>query len=1023
MKPIKNPPPPPLGPGSAPDAIANLQDALLLVLANGRVQLADEERAALRDERQREEYRDATSRAVIAFREQQGLEPGEIVDERTAERLNALLGELGALETRSRESRHLISGKVQQEGGKPLGNVLVRAFHQVDGGLVRLGEDMADSAGHYTIAYTPPPEVDNITLLVRAFSEDGKSLEPSRYVSEAKPLEIVDLTMAAAVAARSDRILEGRIVFDNSLPAEGLNLRLYRVDFGGEATQLAETTTRELGLYDFPVFDFRGKAGALQIRAVNAEGIEQPLSKVIHDLGEEPRIIVNLVAETSLKPPAAEYQRLESAIAPQIGELRNLVDARETSDRRDLTLLNRATGWDARLIALAANAENLSTDEEVALPSEAVYGLLRAGLPSDKLQLAQVDPEVVAQVLTNVKDAGIVSLADTSIEEVKEQFSGFADRVRLGVTAPGSQATYRDLLGASGLEEDAQKKFASVYLKHRGDIDQLWRNSREAGLDDAAVKKLQLQGKLAFLTGNSVSMTRRLQDRLSTPEELVEQDYFLPSKWEEEVKAVAAVSADFNIQEPSESDRQKLEALIPSAYTGATLEKRLHAYGEDMARKVRLAYPTQVLGRRLERDSVNAFQLGEGRSSTIALLKNAVAAGFRLGETPVHTFFQENSAVLNTIENVETAKQNLTTLQRLSQITPSDDGVPVLMKLGFTSAYDVVALPEKDFIELYGSASTGITEARLIYRKAQQVSSVTYNLFTIAKTLDSEPALAAISGTPVQHAEAKEKLREALKNYPTMESLFGSTDFCECEHCRSVLSPAAYLVDLLQFIDTEPLVWGNFLAKWKKTHSNQEYTAKYKKPYDALIERRPDIPYISLTCENTNTALPYIDVVNEILEYYVSNSSLSEKAARNTGQTTTAELLAEPQNIISAAYNKLQQARYPLALPFDLWVETVRQFCDYFETPFWKLLEIFCPHSDLFAPTQPFDLASIFAEQLGLSPAELAIFANPAPLANWHQLYGYETEAEAATQALDPAGQRIDLNSAKALARRLGITY
>ncbi|HEY5742839.1 MAG TPA: neuraminidase-like domain-containing protein, partial [Terrimicrobiaceae bacterium] len=188
-------------------------------------------------------------------------------------------------------------------------------------------------------------------------------------------------------------------------------------------------------------------------------------------------------------------------------------------------------------------------------------------------------------------------------------------------------------------------------------------------------------------------------------------------------------------------------------------------------------------------------------------------------------------------------------------------------------------------------------------------------------------------------------------------------------------------------------------------------------------ERRPDIPYISLTCENTNTALPYIDVVNEILEYYVTNSALSEQAARNTGQTTTAELLAEPQNIISAAYHKLQQARYPLALPFDLWVETVRQFCDYFETPFWKLLEIFCPHSDLFAPTQPFDLASIFAEQLGLSPAELAIFANPDPLANWHQLYGYETEAEAATPALDPAGQRIDLNSAKALARRLGITY
>ena len=37
--------------------------------------------------------------------------------------------------------------------------------------------------------------------------------------------------------------------------------------------------------------------------------------------------------------------------------------------------------------------------------------------------------------------------------------------------------------------------------------------------------------------------------------------------------------------------------------------------------------------------------------------------------------------------------------------------------------------------------------------------------------------------------------------YPTLEGLFGSMDFCACDHCRSILSPAAYLVDLLHFID------------------------------------------------------------------------------------------------------------------------------------------------------------------------------------------------------------------------------
>lgn len=282
-------------------------------------------------------------------------------------------------------------------------------------------------------------------------------------------------------------------------------------------------------------------------------------------------------------------------------------------------------------------------------------------------------------------------------------------------------------------------------------------------------------------------------------------------------------------------------------------------------------------------------------------------------------------------------------------------------------------------------------EARLVYRKAKQVSSVTYNLFTIAKKLDSDPPIRGMSAP----AEVRESVKKELtKRYPTMESLFGSMDFCECEHCRSVLSPAAYLVDLLQFIDVdaEQGVWDSFLKGWKEKHMNQEYTdMMYKKPYEVLIDRRPDLPHIPLTCENTHTALPYIDVVNEILEYYVANGKLEEKAAHDTGETTTAELLAEPQNVIREAYDKLLEARYPLNLPFDLWIETVRQFCNYFEVPLEHVLEVFRPGDGLFASTQPFDRFSIFIESLGLSSAESSIFSDPDPLklGKWHELFGY----------------------------------
>jgi hypothetical protein len=67
---------------------------------------------------------------------------------------------------------------------------------------------------------------------------------------------------------------------------------------------------------------------------------------------------------------------------------------------------------------------------------------------------------------------------------------------------------------------------------------------------------------------------------------------------------------------------------------------------------------------------------------------------------------------------------------------------PVLMGLGTTSAYDIMAYSEDVFTTLYSRKYFEIyntappqTESRLVYRKAKQVSSVTYNLFAIAKKM------------------------------------------------------------------------------------------------------------------------------------------------------------------------------------------------------------------------------------------------------------------------------------------------
>lgn len=1004
---------PPVNRESARDAIVNLQDALRALLRAGAIEMGDQDRRAF-DERlsgeERGVYSDATAKLVSRLQEQRNQPPTGIVDEGTARALNEALRERGLLDQDAAKQAFLVSGRVLREDGSPVRRARVRAFHEAGSAAIRLGEDTTDGEGRYTIRYDGLPESPDILLRVSIVDDREATLRSSEVIRNARPVEVVDVTLPLLLAPETQRRLEGRVVLEHGAPAQEMRLRLYRREFGGGATLLAETTTRETGLYALP-YDASG-AGGVELRAVDAGDVEVPLSRTLHDL--DGTAVLNVAAPARLQPATAEFRRMTADLAPHVGEMSRLATARENADRQDLTLLNRTTGWDARLIAMAAQAAALSNDQSVGLSQEVLYGLLRAGLPSDRLQLARVSPAAAGLALEKVWAAGIVQLTEDEVEDAKERFATFARETSLAVPAPGSRSSYRELLDAAGLDEEARNRFASVYLSHRGDGRELWKEAEQAGLVPGQIRSLQRQGKLAFLTSNSAPMTARLQEVVGAgePVALVSKGFYDAEAWKTEARTLAG------------DNPERLAALIPPAYEAASVDDRLTAYAEDMARKVRISYPTQVLGHMLERDADDAtFRLGDAKPATTMLLKNAAAQGFRLGQTPVDSFLAEHPDVLDGLEETAagTAQEGVKTLQRVYQMTPSNEAMPVLLSLGLTSAFDVVAVSQEVFLERYADRFPSVEQAKLVYRKAQQVTSVTYNLFTIARKLDNEAPVPVLSSP----AEIRESVRnELIKQFPTMESLLGPMDYCECEHCRSVLSPAAYLVDLLQLVDIETPLWNNFLSVWRKRHDGEEYTAKYKKPYEALIERRPDLPHIALTCENTNTALPYIDLVNEILEYYVAHGKLAEQAAHDTGDATTAELLAEPHNIIAAAYEKLQQARYPLKLPFDLWLETVRRFCRFSETPLWTLLEAFRPTDELFAPSQPYDRAAIFVESLGLSPSDAALFTDTNALARWFELYGFPTEAGALDVAVDAeTRERIDLNSAKALARRLGVTY
>jgi hypothetical protein len=109
-----------------------------------------------------------------------------------------------------------------------------------------------------------------------------------------------------------------------------------------------------------------------------------------------------------------------------------------------------------------------------------------------------------------------------------------------------------------------------------------------------------------------------------------------------------------------------------------------------------------------------------------------------------------------------------------------------------------------------------------------------------------------------------------------------------------------------------------------------------------------------LTCENTNTLIPYIDLALEVMESYVVHAPMI--TAHNVNGETSNELLCAPQHTNLAAYEILRTAIYPLGLPYHFPIDTMRVFLQFLKTSRADIIRIFQPAGVLdptVAPTTP----------------------------------------------------------------------
>lgn len=1014
--------------------VGDLQDAMQLLLNRGII-LKDDEAArkelsaALKPERAEQAFGKATQKLVSVFQELRHLESSGAVDGPTAEALNAVLEELGAFSPAAPDQHRLVGGQVRREDGLPLQGVRVRVVHEAAAGSLRLGEDTTDAEGRYTIRYESLPGMDGINLRVTVFDADGKPLHDSDVIRGAKPLEIVDL-IVPGVDIKPYRV-EGKVASRVSASVGGLRVVMVDKGVGGDV-QLAQATTDDGGAFQATFSDSdvrrRGKAQPdLQARVFAGDAF-LGASDVHYNASQHETLNV-LLDDKAAPALRSEHEVLTSALANHFKG--KLGDLKETDERQDITYLANKTGWDARAVALAALADQFSArtidaTAAPAIPQAFFYALFRAGLPANENTLYHADAKTLEAAWKKAAEQGVIPKASADqIPNLVERFQALSAQKLLTGPALVGASSLKEMLTISRLNDAQQATFAQLYAAKRADMPALWEAVGNA-LGKDMENRLRVDGKLGFLTINNAPLMQKVHttagaNGLSDPLELAQMGYHRAEPW---------------------SQLLTPDVPIPKEIPGDTPETKRANYANYLAAQVRLSYPTAAVAQMVKSGELPLTGAANGVSDQVHAFLTEHQGKFEIGVQPVQQYIAQNN-----LQVADETVRQVKRLQRVYQITPSDPALTGLMKRGIDAAYHVVRYNKETFVQSFAADLGGADNAALTYDRSVQIHNAVLNIALSYLNARTAPAIGvhspsgSLDPTPANVGD--------VIAYATLESLFGSMDFCACDHCRSILSPAAYLVDLLLFLQSDPDVWADFLKTWRQNHANAPYPFvdqnAWKKfqddwniqhpgqllpdtqisPFDVLMSRRPDIQHLPLTCGNTNTALPYIDVVNETLEYFIANNSqklsLKDYHGQDTNGAASEDLLASPQFVIDSAYTTLRGERFPAPLPFHQPLENLRRYFNKFEVPLPLAMERLRRNDALERGANPYGWRDILMEEIGLSRDEYEILTASKAVPLW-RMYGFP-DGTADADVIAGIPNIAGLSNAKQFTRRVGITY